>query len=240
MANRYKFDIGSIDCVITRYNEHINWVLGMPKWINRFMIYNKGPNDNIFKDVVIPDELAAKIFIMKSENIGRIDHTIAYHIINNWDDLPDNLIFLPGTAVMCPRKGQYLEMIRRNMFRLNSKFGGFYGPRRFKPNPDFNFTRDNYIASGICNRNGNNFIRSEYQDFKAWKKELIDDDPLELIAYRGMFCVNKDNIKFNDISVFEKILESVSVGDNIENGHFAERIWAHLFTKINRITLSAE
>ena len=46
---------------------------------------------------------------------------------------------------------------------------------------------------------------------------------------RGMFIVSKENILHIDKKIYERLLESLSVGDNIENGHFAERIWAHLF-----------
>ena len=46
---------------------------------------------------------------------------------------------------------------------------------------------------------------------------------------RGMFIVCKENIKHIDLQIYKNLLESLSVGDNIENGHFAERIWAHLF-----------
>ena len=46
---------------------------------------------------------------------------------------------------------------------------------------------------------------------------------------RGMFGVSKENILHIDKKIYSNLLESLSVGDNIENGHFAERIWAHLF-----------
>ena len=44
-----------------------------------------------------------------------------------------------------------------------------------------------------------------------------------------MFAVCKENIKYIDKCIYENIMKSLSVGDNIENGHFAERIWAHIF-----------
>ena len=46
---------------------------------------------------------------------------------------------------------------------------------------------------------------------------------------RCMFAVNKENILHINKEIYERLLHSLSVGDNIENGHFAERIWAHLF-----------
>ena len=46
---------------------------------------------------------------------------------------------------------------------------------------------------------------------------------------RGMFAVCRENIKHISKDIYDNLLLSLSVGDNIENGHFAERIWAHLF-----------
>ena len=62
---------------------------------------------------------------------------------------------------------------------------------------------------------------------------------MHYVSMRGMFVVNKENILHIPKQIYENLLKSLSVGDNIENGHFAERIWAHLFrqysfdTKLN-------
>ena len=52
---------------------------------------------------------------------------------------------------------------------------------------------------------------------------------MRYVSMRGMFIVCKENILHIDKKIYTNLLESLSVGDNIENGHFAERIWAHLF-----------
>jgi len=174
--------------------------------------------------------LFSKLIFIKLPNIGRNDHTIAFHILNNWGCLPENLVFLPGSAVMCRRKGHYLFKLIRNLPRVKH-FGGFYASRYFKTTPDFDFKRDSFTESGKCNRNGNKFINSEYSSFQSWKRALIDDNPMQYVQYRGMFAVSKENILSVDKQVYENILSSLSIGDNIENGHYAERIWAHLFKR---------
>ena len=221
--------IGTVECVVSRYNEYINWIVSIPSYVSKIYIYNKGENDLYFKDTTPPDEFLAKLVFIKLPNVGRIDHTIAYHILNNWDSLPDNLIFLPGTSVMSLKKGEYLYSIKRNLQNLKRKHQGFFAPRFHKVSENFNFRRDNYIASGRCNRNNNAFIKSEYPTLKDWKSALIDDLPLKYVQYRGMFAVSKENILHINKTIYENLLASLSVGDNIENGHYAERIWAHLF-----------
>ena len=57
---------------------------------------------------------------------------------------------------------------------------------------------------------------------------------------RGMFAVCKENILHIKKEIYTNLLESLSVGDNIENGHFAERIWAHLFRQYSFDLLKTE
>jgi hypothetical protein len=224
-----------ISCILTRYNETIDWIEYIMNEIDFFYIYNKGDNDILFKHYNPPPE---KIKIIKLPNVGRIDHTIVYHILENWESLDDTIVSLPGSVLMCKMKGAYLSAIKKNIKRI-SNFGGYYSPRFHKVGPQFNYSIDYYRAEGPCNHNDNPFIKSEYQDFQEWKKAIIDERPMHYVSMRGMFVVNKENILHISKTIYENLLKSLSVGDNIENGHFAERIWAHLFrqysfdTKVN-------
>jgi len=220
----------SVDYIITRYKEYIDWIQYIPNNYRNIYIYNKGPNDSIFKDYSLSPEIKSKVKIIKLENIGRIDHTLVYHILEHFDSLPDILISLPGTVMMSPRKGGYFSAIVRRLSTNIVKYKGFYSPRFKKVGSDFNYNISEYEPEGLCNRkNGNPFIKSEYSNFQEWKKAIIDDRPIKYIAMRGMFAVCKENIRYVDKKIYENLLKSLSVGDNIENGHFAERIWAHLF-----------
>jgi hypothetical protein len=213
-------------CIITRYNEYIDWIEYIAPVVDVFYIYNKGENDLFFKNFTPPPEM--KILINTLPNIGRIDHTICYHILNNWDSLFDINIFLPASVLMCKLKGSYLNGIKKKI-PIMDRFGGFYSPRFHKVSKNFNYNIDNYQAEGICNKNDNPFIKSEYLDFQTWKAAIIDTRPMRYVAMRGMFAVCKENILHINKEVYSRLLESLSVGDNIENGHFAERIWGHLF-----------
>jgi hypothetical protein len=179
--------------------------------------------------LVLNEEQSKKVEIVPLENIGRIDHTLVYHILKNWETLPDVLISLPASVLMCVNKGSYLSAMMRRVDTTKTKYGGFYSPRFFKVSPDFNYSIDDYQAEGACNRNNNPFVKSEYPDFQTWKKAIIDDRPVHYFCLRGMFNICKENILHIKKEIYENLLSSLSVGDNIENGHFAERVWAHLF-----------
>ena len=223
--------------IITRYNEKVDWINYIIDQVDQVIIYNKGPNDDMFKEYNPP----AKVVIKRLPNIGRIDHTLAYHILENWDNLPDTLINLPGSILMCLKKGHYLNAMRKRFDIVKERYKGFYSPRFYKVNPNtFNYTIDNYQAEGYCNRNNNPFIKSEYTDFRTWKEAIIDTRPIRYIGMRGMFIVSKENIQFINKEVYQNLLTSLSVGDNIENGHFAERIWAHLFRQYSFDVMKTE
>jgi hypothetical protein len=69
--------------VVARYNENISYLTPFEKVS---VIYNKG-DDNIQEEF---------INIIKLPNIGRESHTYLYHIINNYNNLADNTIFIQG------------------------------------------------------------------------------------------------------------------------------------------------
>jgi len=212
--------------IITRYNEKIDWIDYIIDSVDQIIVYNKGTNDDLFKHYEPP----AKVVIVKLPNIGRIDHSLTHYILENWENLPDTIINLPASILMCAKKGTYLNAMRKRFDIVEERYNGFYSPRFHKVNPEtYNYTIDNYQAEGYCNRNDNPFIKSEYPDFRAWKSALIDDRPIRYLAMRGMFVVSRKNILHIKRSIYENLLKTLSVGDNIENGHFAERIWGHLF-----------
>ena len=230
-----------IVCLVTRYNENLDWFKYIIDSLDIIYVYNKGENDKLFIRFDY-EKYKEKIIIKKLENLGRIDHTLAYHITENWDNLPDTLVSLPGSVLMCRNKGYYLSSINKVIKReslMRERYSGFFSPRFHKVSPlKYNYKIDNYQSEGVCNRNNNPFIKSEYPDFQAWKKALIDDRPIRYVAMRGMFIVCKENIQHIPKKVYENLLTSLSVGDNIENGHFAERIWAHLFRQYSFDTLN--
>ena len=137
-------------------------------------------------------------------------------------------------------KGSYLSAIKKRIPFIKDRYRGFYSPRFHKVNSCFNYTIDYYQAEGLCNRNGNPFIKSEYSDFQEWKNTIIDTRPMRYLAMRGMFIVSRENIKHISKEIYQNLLTSLSVGDNIENGHFAERIWAHLFRQYSFDTLEEQ
>ncbi len=79
-------EIGSFEVVVARYNENVDWILKeFPH--DKVTIYNKG-KQNL--------KTHSNYKIIKLPNLGREAHTYLYHIINNYDNLSDRILFLQG------------------------------------------------------------------------------------------------------------------------------------------------
>ena len=71
---------------MARYNENLDWLL---PYNDCTVVYNKGEQD-----------LTEFKTINTLKNIGREGHTYLYHIIQNYDSLPDRLTFMQGDSLI--------------------------------------------------------------------------------------------------------------------------------------------
>jgi len=229
-----------MDVIITRYNEFINWVDYLPETVNKIYIYNKGYNDMLFKNH--ESKYKDKIIIQRLVNVGKMEHTIAYHIVKNWDSLPDTLIFLPGSILMNPQKGKFLGSIIRNVPELCIKHKGFYSPKFKKVSKNYNYTnsKNKALTKGTRNVNNSDLVKSQFPTFIDFKKELIDNKPIHYTCYRSMFAVAKEIILHIPKETFIKLQSCLEIGENNENTFYVERIWAHLFRQYSFFKLNQE
>lgn len=79
-------NIPSYTLVVAKYNEDMNWLNFMEP--SSIIIYDKGSTP-------IPDKID-EINIYKRLNLGRESETYLFHIINNYYNLPEYLIFVQG------------------------------------------------------------------------------------------------------------------------------------------------
>ena len=228
-----------MECVITRYNEYINWIKFLPDEITKITVYNKGFNDNLFNNNdPMNDSVLNKLNIKRMKNIGRMEHTIAHYIIENYDQLPEVLLFITANILMNPEKGKYLGNITRNINKIKNNYKGFYSPRFKKVKNNYNYSfkiKENNINNELID----NDSKSEFKNFQEWKSVLIDNEDIHYVAYRSNFAVCRENIKNIPLKIYENILESLST-NNLENSFFVERIWAHLFRKYSYKLITTE
>lgn len=158
-----------MDIIISRYKKDVNWS-------------NQFKNSN----VIIYDKSDEVNNYLKLPNIGRESHTILYHIINNYDNLPDYSCFLQDD----PSDHMRIE---------NLSF------IEFITSPSDFFSLGN--VKFVWGANGEPVF--SWLDFKNlfWEEYFINS-PNEIIFYMGgQFIVSRGAIHLRKKIFYEKILE---------------------------------
>ena len=221
----------NIIIIISRYNENLEWLKDEP--FNKYpvIIYNKGPNDDFYK----PEKL---IKIVKLENIGREGHTYLYHIINNYDNLYNVNIFLPGSAVNEHKKQHtrtlfnHIEENNKAVFLSHNTTLDYF----------YDFTLETYSSSDDNNRtlNPENMLEiSPIKPFGKWFEHNFNNIDLRYYTFGGMFSVSKEDIIQHPKSHYEKLIKYIDNSSNPEVGHYLERSWYAVFYPMNNTIIKS-
>lgn len=212
----------SIEIVMARYNETIDYLNDKPFNNYPVILYNKGST--------IPEIKNNIKAVIQLPNVGRCDHTYLYHIINNYDNLADITIFLPGSCLDSNKKKYTYNVIN---FVNKNKTTCLHGKKISNVKKDlYNFKLDKWSCSNIENRLKNPETKLELCDvrpFGKWFECNFNDLVVEVICYCGIFAVSKKHIIQHPKSHYENILKYLSTHSNPEAGHYVERAWGAIF-----------
>lgn len=203
------------ELVICVYREDINWINNIIDKYDKIYIYIKNNKritevKNKFKH--------KKIKIIELENIGSCDHAYLYHIINNYNNLSDIVVFSKGTY----RKNIHKYNINKNNTNKTNNF-----LKKFKLNNwtfSHNKTDFKYIKSNYSNLN--EYLESLFD--KHFVSKLFNDSDNWLMG--GYFSLDKNNILRYPIYIYKKLINYKIKHPNREIDHFQERIWGLLFS----------
>jgi hypothetical protein len=211
-----------IELVIARYNEDLNWLKNDP--FNKYsaIVYNKGVNDDFYK--------TDSNKVIKLENVGRCDHTYLYHIIQNYDNLADVTIFLPGSADMSYK----IERAKRQVLEVEKhKNTVFIGSRHNDVKTHhYNFQLDEWKASDSRNysvNSENKLLLADIRPFGKWYESHFKDIVVHYVVLSGIFAVSREHIRQHPKSYYEKFIKELSTSSNPEVGHYFERSWNAIF-----------
>ena len=212
----------NIELVIARYNEDLKWLKEEPFNKYRAIVYNKGVNDDFHK--------TNSNKIIKLENVGRCDHTYLYHIIENYDNLADVTIFLPGSADM-PHKMNNIKKLMSSM--ESNKTTTFIGNKMNNVRNDLSdFKMDNYASTNSNNNNLNNENKTQLatiRPYGKWYDSFFKDIIIHYVSYYGIFAVSREHIRQHPKSYYEKLIKELNTSSNPEAGHYFERSWNAVF-----------
>lgn len=223
----------TMNIIVARYNEKLKWTNTAPFNKYKYMVYNKGSNEdfekkNVYKTINLP-------------NLGREAHTYLYHIINNYDNLADINVFLPGsvdTNHKMFKKEMYATKIIDYIEKYkNAVFLSFGKPKNNNILEEFyDFKMDEYVSTTVENKNINNetiLRKSKYRPYHKWFNNNFGDISVPYFIYHGIFSVNKQDILSKPKKYYENLLKLVDDHSNPEDGHFFERSWAAIFYPLN-------
>lgn len=214
----------NITLVVSRYNEDLHWLEESPFNEFQYIVYNKGDNDNFCKTNVTS--------IINLPNVGKCDHTYLYHIVKNFDNLNDILVFLPGSLDMLYKKAKAIEILNRikNNNYQNAVFIGDYSRNILKE--FYTFTLDTYSLSYSKNFEKNNssvVYPANIRPFGNWYLHNFGNILINYYTFWGIFSVHKKDILQHSKYRYEKLLDQLEFNSNPEVGHFIERSWGAIF-----------
>jgi hypothetical protein len=216
-----------VEIVIANYEEDINWVNDIPSnMYNRISIYNKGKPKNYASLI----KKGAKIHTLP--NIGRESHTYLYHIIQNYDNLADVTIFLPGSTMTFNQKKEQLDIIFDVLqTKKDSIIIGFKDPVYLQNELD-TFMIDEYEITSEENKKnnpGNVLEPARIRPFGKWVKARFPGKSFKCMTYRGVFAVSRRDIHKQSRRYYEKFIEELQF-KNAEVVHYFERAWSLVFS----------
>ena len=233
LSNRFKIENEKIiHILITRYKEtDINIVL--KPFINKknttIFIYNKG-NDKPFG---ISNNIK-NINIIKIPNLGWDAYGFLYHIINNYDNLPDYIYTFHASVQYLNHKYDVFKDILDKQHDDKYYYGGSLNTS------NLTYSLDNWRATTTINRLANNedekYSISSIRPFNKWLLTKINKIPNFALDeknnfkhnYKGMFFVHKSRILKYPITFYINLFIEISVWQS-EVNHYLERSWYLLY-----------
>jgi hypothetical protein len=216
----------NIDIVIARYNEDLKWTLEKPFNQFKYIVYNKGNNEDFEKTNVKS--------IIKLPNVGKCDHTYLYHIINNYNNLADIVVFFPGSIDMSHKKKIGAKILEEIKKRNNAVFISFN--QEDIQQSQYNLVMDNYITTYGKNKDVNpesELKKSDIRPFGKWFENKFGNIKVDCYIYYGIFSVHKNDILQNSIDKYKNLIGDLSDHSNPEVGHYFERSWCAIFHPMN-------
>jgi hypothetical protein len=194
----------SYSIIVAKYKENVEW---LSKYIDIYPIYlydKSGEKYNYNKSINVE----------YLKNIGRESHTYLYHIVNNYDNLTDYVIFTQGT---------HIDHIKNFDSLIKPKNCYFY--------PYFIFPKKFRISKykGNLESNHENLNIGEWFDKYINFDDSVDKNHYK-IKFGAIFTITKENILSRPKEFYMDLLKQLeNYGSSPEIGHYFERSWYYIF-----------
>jgi len=212
-----------VDLVIARYMEDLSWLSAYENHsFRRVIIYNKG------SPMKCP-EMKSLCEVRQLKNVGFCDHTYLYHMVNEYENLADITVFLPGSADL-PHKRKYMEKIIKLAFNGEPALFGLEVRSLYEDMKTF--ALDSSTLSDPDNqRNGKAYILhpASPRPYGAWLKHYLPSQVnCPYVSYKGLHSFSKEMIRKHPVNFYNPFLNQLSHHRFPEVAHYIERTLAAL------------
>lgn len=226
----------TIDIVIARYNEDIDWVCKEIKRVisnssckTSIYIYNKG--NDFDPEILESFRREANVYVIQLPNVGRCDHTYLYHIINKYSMLADVTVFLPASCNM-DYKDNKTRLTLEAVYKEKNTVFFYEDPSNiYDEAKDFALTK--WISSHESNKinDDDSMQLANPRPFGEWYLHIFDANDIyyKSISYFGILAVSRNHIMNRNKSFYENLITHVDKHHNPEAGHYIERSWSTIF-----------
>jgi hypothetical protein len=211
-------EVNSFEVVVARYNEDLSWIeKEFPN--DKITIYNKGKNDI---------SVHSGVTIKKLENIGRESHTYINYIIENYDNLPDRVLFLQGnpfTHMNFTFKplSVYKKIKQSNCKNIVAK-GCFFTNTGKQRNILIDLKQTRWQDTVYKNLDFADF-KDQYVDIDSFAEEYF------FTNLEANFAVDKCRIIARPKKYYINLISLLDNNAPIE-GHYLERLWDIVFSQV--------
>jgi hypothetical protein len=216
--------MNNIDIIVSRFNEDLKWTLESPFNKFQYIVYNKGNNDNYEQKYVKKH--------IKIENVGKCDHTYLFHIVSNYDNLANIIVFFPGSLDMIYKKNKAI-LILNKITQHNYENAYFVGYYHQSIKESFNtFKLDNYKTlnkNNLLLNNEKKLKKSRIRPYGNWYNYFFGNIQAHWVTFWGIFSIDKKDIIQHPIERYQLLLNTVNNHSNPETGHYIERSWGVIF-----------
>lgn len=204
-----------VQYVIPRHREDVDWIKNFDL---DYVIYNKGNKINVNSD---------KIKVIKLPNVGRDSHTLLYHIVTNYDYLPDITIFGANST---PPNHRYYKVKRTIELALKTQNTVFICNKNVSLHNDWNFTLDAHVAQYAENaKNSSSKLNpSSIRPFGKWYEHLWSTKEVTWVNYNIIFALHRDHIVQHPREYYKYLL-SLHETEADEVVHYMERAMTTIF-----------
>jgi hypothetical protein len=211
----------NIEIVIARYNENLEWLAEEPFYKYPIICYNSGNNDDFLK--------LTKMKVIQINNIGKEAYVYLYHIINNYNNLSNITIFLPGSSSSYHK----IENAKRQIYETEKYNNTVFFSVKYNNVRDdiYDFQIDDWCSTSNENTLANpkcELNLAKIRPFGKWFDKYFEDININYINYFGILGLKKKHIIQNSKEYYENLLLEFEQ-PNDEVAHYFERAWEAIF-----------